>query len=255
MEAVLVAPEIAIIVPMFNEAGNVGPLVAELVRVFSAVRESWEIVLVDDCSSDDTWRKICAAHQADRRVRGIRHIRNRGQSAAVWTGINESLSAKVCTLDGDLQNDPTELPKMLALLSEADFVCGHRVNRRDSFIRKVSSGIARRARQAALGDDFADTGCALRAFKRSALDGVLPFNGWHRFLPILVAGNGSRCLEVPVNHRPRVAGVSKYGIWNRLWRGVYDLIGVGWYQRRRLNAVPVERTNNQGGMRSEASES
>jgi len=88
--------------------------------------------------------------------------------------------------------------------------------------------------------DFADTGCALRVFKRSTLEGVLPFNGWHRFLPVLVHGNGARTLEVPVNHRPRIAGVSKYGLWNRLWRGIYDLIGVGWYQKRRLRPVPFE---------------
>ena len=136
---------------------------------------------------------------------------------------------------------------MLALLSEADFVCGHRVNRKDSWLRRISSRIARAARKVALGHDFADTGCALRAFKRSALDGVFPFHGLHRFLPILVAGNGSRCREVPVNHRPRVVGVSKYGVWNRVWRGIYDLLGVGWYMRRRLHPVPVERTNGSAG--------
>ena len=238
----LTAPEIAIVVPMYNEAENVAPLVAELVRIFSPVQAPWEIVLVDDCSTDATWTQILAAHGADPRVRGLRHTRNRGQSAAVWTGLHESTAALLCTLDGDLQNDPAELPGMIALLQEVDFVCGHRVSRQDSQIRKFSSWIARRARKAVLGYDFADTGCALRAFKRSALTGVFPFNGLHRFLPILVAGNGSRCREVPVKHRPRVAGISKYGVWNRLWRGIYDLVGVGWYQRRRLNPVALERT-------------
>ncbi len=238
----LTAPEIAIVVPMYNEAENVAPLVAELVRIFSPVQAPWEIVLVDDCSTDATWPQILAAHGADPRVRGLRHTRNRGQSAAVWTGLHESTAPLLCTLDGDLQNDPAELPGMLALLQEVDFVCGHRVSRQDSRIRKFSSWIARRARKAVLGYDFADTGCALRAFKRSALTGVFPFNGLHRFLPILVAGNGSRCREVPVKHRPRVAGISKYGVWNRLWRGIYDLVGVGWYQRRRLNPVALERT-------------
>lgn len=236
-------PEIAIIVPLYNEVDNVSPLVVELVRIFSGVSQPWEIVLVDDCSTDGTWEKITAEHQADPRVRGLRHTRNRGQSAAVWTGLNESTAPKLCTLDGDLQNDPTELPGMLALLSEVDFVCGHRVNRQDSQVRKFSSWIARRARKVVLGYDFADTGCALRAFKRTSLAGVFPFNGLHRFLPLLVAGNGSRCREVPVKHRARVAGVSKYGVWNRVWRGIYDLVGVGWYQRRRLNPVPLERTS------------
>ncbi len=236
-------PEIAVVVPLFNEAENVAPLVAELVRLFSTLPQTWEIVLVDDGSRDHTWNEIQSVHLLDSRVRGLRHTRNCGQSAAVWTGLSGTVAPVLCTLDGDLQNDPAELPKMLALLHEVDFVSGHRVNRQDSFIRRFSSGIARAARKAALGYDFADTGCALRAFKRSALVGVFPFNGLHRFLPILVAGNGSRCREVPVRHRPRVAGISKYGIWNRLGRGIYDLVGVGWYQRRRLNPVPVETTD------------
>lgn len=242
MNPVPVTPEITVVVPLYNEADNVAPLVTELVRVFSPLKRTWEIVLVDDASTDTTWAQIVAAHGADNRVRGLRHATNLGQSAAVWTGINESHAPVLCTLDGDLQNDPTELPRMLGLLSEVDFVSGHRVNRQDSWVRKLSSRVARAARKSALRYDFADTGCALRAFKRSALAGVFPFNGLHRFLPILVAGNGSRCREVPVNHRPRVAGISKYGVWNRLWRGIYDLLGVGWYQRRRLPAVALEKT-------------
>lgn len=232
---------------MYNEADNVAPLVEELAKVFTGVDSPWEIVLVDDASIDDTWGCIVAASQANRRVRGIRHRQNRGQSAAVWTGISETSAPLICTLDGDLQNDPAELPRMLGMLREADFVSGHRVNRRDSSLRKFSSRIARAARGWTLGHDFADTGCALRAFKRTALSGIFPFNGLHRFLPILVAGNGSRCREVPVNHRPRVAGVSKYGVWNRLWRGIYDLVGVGWYQRRRLLPPELEKTAGASG--------
>jgi len=235
-----VSAQIAIVVPLFNEADNVAPLVAELRRVFGAVPGPWEIVLVDDASSDGTWKAILEAQAADPRVRGIRHGANRGQSAAVWTGISGSSAPLLCTLDGDLQNDPAELPRMLAMLDTVDFVCGHRVNRQDSFVRKVSSRIARAARKLALKADFADTGCALRAFRRDCLAGIFPFNGLHRFLPILVAGGGFRCREVPVNHRPRVAGVSKYGVWNRLGRGIHDLIGVGWYQRRRLRPVELE---------------
>ncbi len=230
-----VAVEIAIIVPVFNEAENIAPLVAELVRVFAGETRPWEIVLVDDCSTDETWARIRALKSGEPRLRGLRHRRNQGQSAAVWTGLCGTEARLLCTLDGDLQNDPAELPRMLALLeSELDFVSGHRVDRRDSRLRRWSSQVARAARKAALGFDFADTGCALRAFKRSSLSGVFPFNGLHRFLPILVAGNGSRCREIPVNHRPRVAGVSKYGVWNRLGRGLFDLVGVAWYQRRRL---------------------
>ncbi|MEY3276047.1 MAG: hypothetical protein RL153_1313, partial [Verrucomicrobiota bacterium] len=238
-----VVVEIAIVVPLYNEADNVGPLVDELERVFAGVAAPWEIVLVDDGSRDGTWDRVCAraAASSGGRVRGLRHAENRGQSAAVWTGVTGTGARLLCTLDGDLQNDPAELPRMLAMLGpDLDFVCGHRVARQDNWVRKVSSRVARWARKAALGHDFADTGCALRAFKREALDGVFCFNGLHRFLPILVAGNGSRCREVPVRHRPRVAGVSKYGVWNRLGRGLFDLVGVAWYQRRRIRRVRVE---------------
>jgi dolichol-phosphate mannosyltransferase len=235
-----VLPEISIVVPMYNEAANVRPLAHEIASIFAKESRPWELVLVDDASVDTTWKEIQAVQVEDPRIRGLRHTQNRGQSAAVWTGIQGTSAPLLCTLDGDLQNDPAELPKMLALLSEVDFVCGKRVHRQDSFVRKVSSGIAKAARNAALGYEFADTGCALRAFKRSSLEGVFPFNGLHRFLPILVAGNGSKTREVPVNHRPRVAGVSKYGIWNRLGRGIFDLVGMAWYQRRRLNRVPTE---------------
>lgn len=239
-----VSAQIAIVVPLYNEADNVAPLVAELRKVFGDEPRPWEIVLVDDGSSDGTWQAILEAQAEDSRVRGIRHQGNRGQSAAVWTGIAGSTAPLLCTLDGDLQNDPTELPRMLALLDSVDFVCGHRVNRQDSLVRKASSRIARAARRLVLQADFADTGCALRAFRRECLAGVFPFNGLHRFLPILIAGGGFRCREVPVNHRPRVAGVSKYGVWNRLGRGIHDLIGVGWYQRRRLHPVGLEDSRN-----------
>jgi len=228
--------EISIVVPMYNESANVAPLVAEMARIFAGEVRPWELVLVDDASTDSTWQEILKAQAADTRVRGLRHPANRGQSASVWTGITSSSSPLLCTLDGDLQNDPAELPRMIDLLDqdELDFVSGRRAQRQDSFVRKFSSVVARTARSWALGHDFADTGCALRAFRRSVLQGVYPFNGIHRFLPILVAGNGHRCREIPVNHRPRVAGVSKYGVWNRLGRGLFDLIGVRWCLSRRL---------------------
>jgi dolichol-phosphate mannosyltransferase len=235
-----VPPEVSIVVPLFNEEENVRPLVAELDRIFSATRRSWELVLVDDGSVDGTWREVLRAQMENRCVRGLRHERNAGQSAAVWTGIAGSEAGLICTLDGDLQNDPDDLPKMLDMLSNVDFVAGRRRHRRDTWLRRISSLVARRVRSWALNSDLADTGCALRAFRRSSLHGVFPFNGLHRFLPILVAGNGSRVIEVPVGHRPRVAGRSKYGVWNRLGRGIWDLASMAWYQRRRLPPIRVE---------------
>lgn len=233
------AAEIAIIVPVFNEADNVLPMAREVAAAFNRLGREWELVFVDDASTDDTPKRIVEAAKADVHVRGLRHQRNAGQSAAVWTGLQATTTPILCTLDGDLQNDPADLPAMIQKLTEFDFVSGMRLNRQDTWVRKVSSRIARKARKAALGVDFRDTGCAIRAFKRGALTGIFPFNGLHRFLPVLVHGGGASTLEVPVNHRPRVAGVSKYGVWNRLGRGVYDLIAISWYQKRRYRPVPV----------------
>jgi dolichol-phosphate mannosyltransferase len=232
--------ELSIIVPVFNEADNILPLVREVGAALSSIPGDYELVFVDDASTDPTWQRIAEARDADRRVRGLRHARNVGQSAALWTGIRATTAPIIATLDGDLQNDPADLPKMMAELQRVDFVSGMRLNRKDGWLRRVSSRIARWVRGRALGLDVRDTGCAIRVFKREALNGVFAFNGLHRFLPLLVHGAGFKTLEMPVNHRPRAAGVSKYGVWNRLGRGIYDLIAMAWYQKRRYRAPECE---------------
>lgn len=234
---------ISIIVPVYDEQDNVLPMAREVAAAFATVANDWELVFVDDGSRDETWKNICAAASASPRVRGVRHLRNAGQSAALWTGIQQTDRPLLATLDGDLQNNPADLPRLLQELGTCDFACGWRQNRQDSFVRRASSRVARAARSAALGAEFRDTGCALRVFRRAALEGIFGFNGLHRFLPILVAGGGFRVREVPVSHRPRIAGVSKYGVWNRLGRGLFDLVGIAWYQRRRVRPVPMERTS------------
>jgi dolichol-phosphate mannosyltransferase len=203
---------------------------------------AFEMVFVDDASTDRTWDKILQFRREDQRMRGVRHRQNAGQSAALWTGLQVTASPILATLDGDLQNDPADLPILLSELVECDFICGVRTQRQDTLIRRASSGIARKARYWVLGVDFQDAGCGLRVFKRSALNGVFPFDGLHRFLPILVHGSGAMTREVPIRHRPRVAGISKYGIWNRLGRGMVDLFAMAWYQRRRRRNVPWERS-------------
>ena len=194
------------------------------------------------------WGKIAPPHHlslggevaAKQRVRGLRHKKNAGQSAALWTGIRLTTAPLIATLDGDLQNDPADYPMMLRELEDCDFVCGVRAKRNDSWVRRVSSRVARWARKKALKVDFCDTGCAMRIFRRSAIQGIFPFNGLHRFLPVLVHGAGARTKEVAINHRPRVAGVSKYGLNNRLWRGIADLFAMAWYQKRRVGEIPCE---------------
>lgn len=232
--------DLAIIVPVYNEQENVVPLWHEVASAMDSAQIAWELVFVDDGSTDATWDRIREAHRQDPRVRGFRHPRNAGQSAAIWTGFTATSAPLIATLDGDRQNDPADIPWMLKLLGEADFVSGMRLKREDSWTRKFSSAVARWARRAALGSQFRDTGCALRVFKRLVLTGIPPFSGFHRFLPVLVAGGGWKTREVAVRHRPRAAGVSKYGVWNRVWRGLYDLLGVGWFQRRRIRSVPFE---------------
>lgn len=228
---------ISIVVPVFNEEDNVLPLAEEVAAAFADSGHDWELVYVDDHSSDGTWDRIAEASHKQPRVRGLRLERNSGQSAAVWTGINATTRALIGTLDGDRQNDPADLPKLIEELRQCDFASGWRHQRRDTFVRKISSGIARWFRCRALRSDFKDTGCAVRVFKRECVKAMFGFNGLHRFMPILVEGAGYQCREVPVNHRPRVAGVSKYGVWNRVWRGIYDLIAISWYQKRRVNVV------------------
>lgn len=230
--------ELCVLVPVFNEADNVLPLAEELLATLSRQPRPFVILFIDDASTDATWGRIAEAHARDGRVTGLRHRRNAGQSAALWTGIENSSGELIATLDGDRQNDPADYLHMLPRLAEADFVCGHRAARQDTWVRKVSSRIARRARRAVLGVDFADTGCAMRVFRRKSLEGLFGFNGLHRFLPVLVHGGGFRTVEVPVNHRPRVAGVSKYGVWNRLGRGILDLFAIAWFQRRRCRPQP-----------------
>jgi len=229
--------DISIIVPVFNEEDNILPLAREVAKALIKEPRSYELVFLDDGSRDSTWEKIREARRLDPRVRGLRHARNSGQSAALWTGIQPTTGGVIATIDGDLQNDPADLPRLLAELNNADFVSGVRVARQDNWLRRVSSKIARAAREGVLGVDFRDTGCSLRVFRRSALNGVFPFNGWHRFLPVLVHGGCATTKEIPVNHRPRLAGMSKYGVWNRLGRGIFDLFGVAWYQKRRLRLV------------------
>ena len=230
--------DLSVIVPVYNEAENILPLATEILSVLAKQPRSFLVYFVDDASSDTTWGQIAEAQKLDSRVHGIRHLRNAGQSAALWTGIRESNSPLLATMDGDRQNDPADFLSMLERLSEADFVSGRRAKREDGWLRRVSSKIARAARRSVLGVDFADTGCAMRVFRREVLEGIFGFNGLHRFLPVLVHGGGFKTLELPVNHRPRVAGVSKYGVWNRLGRGIVDLFAVRWYQKRRL---PVQQ--------------
>ncbi|PWU18759.1 MAG: glycosyltransferase [Verrucomicrobia bacterium] len=233
-------PNISIVVPLRNEEANVLELTRQIFAAFLGETQPLELVLVDDASTDETWQRILQAQRTEPRIRALRHASGGGQSAALWTGFRASKGSIICTLDGDLQNDPADLPRLMKELSSCDLACGVRLTRRDSGLRKISSAVARTARRIALGVDFRDSGCNLRVFRREVLETIPPFDGFHRFMPILADGAGLNVREVPVNHRPRTAGKTKYGVWNRLGRGVRDLVMVALYRKRQLRHIPTE---------------
>jgi glycosyltransferase involved in cell wall biosynthesis len=222
------------VIPAYNEAPNVEPCYRELVEVLAAGGRPFEIVFVDDGSIDGTGDAVRRLSQADPRVRLLRFRRNAGQTAALDAGFRAARGAVVVTMDADLQNDPHDIPKLLAALPGRDAVCGWRVDRRDPWTKRIASRVANRFRNRFTRDGVHDTGCTLKAFRREALQDLRLYRGMHRFLPALLQMEGFRVAEVPVSHRPRRAGVSKYGNWSRLWGGLADLWAVRWMARRRL---------------------
>lgn len=224
-------PEVSIVVPAYNEEESLPVLVGEI-RSALAGRAA-EILLVDDGSTDRTAAVAQELAVADPALRVLRLTRNSGQSAALAAGWRAARGAVVVTLDADLQNDPAEIPRLLAKLAEGwDVVSGVRRNRQDTWVRLLSSRIANGVRNWATKDQVTDVGCTLRAVRREFLVDLPMFTGMHRFLPTLLKMQGARTTEIPVNHRARRFGVAKYGIGNRLFRAVADLLAVRWMQKR-----------------------
>ena len=223
----------SLIAPVFNEEGNIDELVRQIYAAMENSGITWELLLIDDASTDSSWAKITAASAKNSQIRGIRLAHNGGQSGAFSCGFKNACGNLIVTLDADLQNDPEDIPIMLAkLVSEnADGVIGYRHNRNDSFSKKLSSKIANAYRRNKTNDATIDTGCSLKVFKREFLDDFPNFSGMHRYIPTLAKLAGAEnILQVPVNHRPRLHGVSKYGIWDRLWVGLADVRAVCWMQ-------------------------
>ena len=227
-------PQLSAVVPAYNEVESLPQLLTELRAALDGAGQPWELVLVDDGSTDGTGELLRAEAARDPRLAVVRFEKNAGQSAALAAGLQRARGDVVVTLDADLQNDPADIPDLLAALASADVVSGVRARRHDSWIRLVSSRIANATRRAVLGDKVTDIGCSLKAYRRDVLVGLPMFVGVHRFLPALCQFRGARVVEVPVHHRPRTRGVSKYGMGNRLWRGIHDLVGVSWLKLRLL---------------------
>lgn len=232
--------DVSVVVPAFNEAENLGPLLLEIVRAFQGGSHTYEVIFVDDGSTDETAQVLKALVLEHPVVRGVRHTRNHGQSAAHATGFRVARGEVIITMDADQQNDPADIPALLeALTPEVDCVCGIRVVRKDDWVRKISSKLANGFRDWVTGDEVTDAGCAFRSIRRSALGEILIFNGMHRFLPTLMRIQGYRIVEIPVHHRPRTRGYSKYGINDRLWRGVRDCFAIRWYRARAIESDRV----------------
>ena len=230
------AVAVSIVVPVRNEAGNLAPLIAEIAAALDG-RWAYEIIYVDDGSTDATGEKLAELRRSYRQLRQIRHATSGGQSAAVRSGVRAARGAIVATLDGDGQNNPVFLPDLIAAVEKGDgrigLAAGQRVGRKDTGFKKLQSRIANAVRNAILHDGTRDTGCGLKAFPREVFLAMPYFDGLHRFLPALVRREGYDIAYVEVIDRPRHSGASNYGFFDRLWIGIMDLAGVWWLIRRK----------------------
>jgi dolichol-phosphate mannosyltransferase len=230
-------PAVSVVVPVKNETDNVVPLLEEI-HAALAGRDEFEAIFIDDCSSDDTVEKLVAARDRFPMVRVVKHELNCGQSAAIRTGVLSARAPIVCTLDGDGQNDPADLPQVIDKLRQGNsagtlsMVMGQRMKRQDSFTKKISSKLANSVRSNLLSDGTRDTGCGLKAFYRDGFLRLPYFDHMHRYVPALMRREGYAVDFVDVRHRPRVHGSSKYGVIDRLLVSIRDVLGVMWLNRR-----------------------
>jgi dolichol-phosphate mannosyltransferase len=224
------SPTVSVVVPLYNEEENVPILQGELVAALAGL--DYELIFVDDGSSDHTVKQIVAGPA----IRVLSFERNAGQSAAMYAGLHAARGATCVLIDGDLQNDPADIPRLLAEIEHgADLVCGYRAQRKDTLVKRITSRVANFIRSRFTKDGVRDTGCTLKAMRRECVSALVPFKGMHRFIPALVKGAGFQLVEISVNHRPRKFGLSKYGLGNRALRATVDMFGVRWLLSRQLN--------------------
>jgi len=230
------SPSVSVVVPLFNEEENMLILQSELRAALGGLDH--EIIFVDDGSIDCTVERIENAPN----IRVLRFAKNAGQSAAIYAGLQAARGAIAVLIDGDLQNDPADIPKLLAEISHgADLVCGYRAQRKDTVVKRLTSRVANSVRSRFIKDGVRDTGCTLKAMRRECVGALVPFKGMHRFIPALIKAAGYRLVEISVNHRPRRFGRSKYGLGNRALRATIDMFGVRWLLSRRLNYTVRDR--------------
>lgn len=233
--------EISVVVPVFNEEENLPLLIPTLVEILNGLGQSYEMIFVDDGSTD---RSLIILKEMASRIPLLRILRfkeNRGLSTALVAGMREARGKKIVTLDSDLQNDPMDIPKLLGYLDHYDMATGWRQKREDSWLKRISSKVANAIRNWLSGEEIHDSACTLRAFKKECIKEIPIFNGMHRFLSTLVKMEGYRIIEVPVIHHPRRYGKSKYNIRNRMVRAFIDLLAVRWMKRRTIHYDIEER--------------
>jgi glycosyltransferase involved in cell wall biosynthesis len=227
--------DISIVIPVYNEQDNLKPLITELREVLDRLDASFEIIVVDDGSRDRSFEILKEAALHDPQIRVIRFRKNTGQTAAFDAGFRASQGDIVVTMDADLQNDPHDIPRLLAKIREYDMVCGWRHKRKDPWIKIISSQIANFVRNKLSKEEIVDTGCSLKAFRKECLQNMKLFSGMHRFLPTLAKMEGFTVAQVKVNHRPRKFGTTKYNIKNRMVSAFADLLAVRWMKKRHLD--------------------
>jgi len=226
---------ISIVVPIKDEAPNVLPLIDETKQTVESLSYRYELIFVDDGSTDGSYEIIKKAREQYPFLGAVKFRENRGQTAAFEAGFRRARGDIVVTMDGDLQNDPGDIPRLLENLDNADMVCGYRAKRMDSWVRRLSSRIANGVRRTFTHDETIDVGCSLRAFKKECLKDIKFYHGMHRFFPTLFRLEGYRIVQIPVNHRPRLRGKTKYGIGNRLFQALRDLMAVRWMIDRHIH--------------------
>jgi dolichol-phosphate mannosyltransferase len=234
-------PEVSIVIPAYNEEECIIPCLEEVAGVMDAGGQPYEIIVVDDGSRDGTFPLLKAKKAELPQLVVLRFSTNNGQTAAFDAGFRAAAGRVIVTMDADMQNDPADIPRLLDVVGEYDVACGYRRKRRDSLLRRLSSRIANGVRNRLSHESIRDVGCSLRAFRAECIPGLKLYTGMHRFLPTLLRLDGWTVTEVPVNHRPRKMGTAKYGVWNRVFRGLRDLLAVRWMQKRWLRYQIVER--------------
>ena len=226
---------ISVVIPAYNEIESLRPLTAELIEVMRGVGQEFEVVFVDDGSTDGTRGLLHKLADEYPEVHFIGFKANRGQTAAMAAGFKRTTGDIVVTLDADMQNDPHDIPVLMEKLNQYDVVCGWRRKRRDNLVRRISSRVANYVRNKLSNEQIVDVGCSLKVYKRVCVENLKLYEGMHRFLPTLVKLEGYSVAEVPVNHRERELGTSKYNIRNRIMKAFLDLLAVRWMKRRYIH--------------------